>query len=128
MSRPTKTYSVLPAESAAGRGDGRMAWGSASADRQRHDPHGFAANDADPEELAAAIEGECRFEIFRADEERMTSTLFSGGDWRWRLVTTDGGLLAEAAGYPNEGLCRAAVLVLQRRAATAPVTRRGAPA
>lgn len=102
-----------------------MAWGTAAAERRAQDPHGFADNDADPEELASSIEGECRFEIFRADEERMTSTLFSGGDWRWRLVTSDGGLLAEAAGYPNEGLCRAAVLVLQRRAATAPIARRG---
>ena len=105
----------------------RMAWGSVAAERKIQDPHSFAHNDADPEELASAIEDECRFEIFRADEERMTSTLFSGGDWRWRLVTTDGGLLAEAAGYPNEGLCRAAVLVLQRRAAAAPIVRRGAP-
>lgn len=107
---------------------GRMAWGSAAADRQAPDVQLPAANDVDPEELASAIEGDCRFEIFRADEERMTSTLFSGGDWRWRLVTSEGGLLAEAAGYPNEGLCRAAVLVLQRRAATAPITRRGEPA
>ena len=128
MRQPTETRPVLPARSASGGDDGRMAWGSAAADRQGHDPHGFAANDADPEKLASAIEGECRFEIFRADEERMTSTLFSGGDWRWRLVTTDGGLLAEAARYPNEGLCRAAVLVLQRRAASAPITRRGGPA
>jgi hypothetical protein len=105
-----------------------MASGSASPERQSPAQQGFAANNADPEELASAIEGECRFEIFRADEERMTSTLFSGGDWRWRLVTTDGGLLAEATGYPNEGLCRAAVLVLKRRAATAPVTRPGQPA
>jgi len=106
---------------------GHVAWASGAAERQflhRHGP-GFASNDADPDELATAIEGDCRFEIFRADEERMTSALFSGGDWRWRLVTTEGVLLAEAAGYPSESLCRAAVLVLQRRAATAPVTRAG---
>jgi uncharacterized protein YegP (UPF0339 family) len=117
-------------ERTSGRGDGRAAWGNGGAERQflRHDG-GFASNDRElPEDLAAAIEGECRFEIFRADEERMTSTLFSGGDWRWRLVTSDGLVLAEAAGYPNEGMCRAAVSVLQTRAATAPVTRRGEPA
>ena len=85
----------------------------------------FASNDVDPEELATAIEAECWFEIFRSDEERMTSILFSGGDWRWRLVTAEGVLLAEATGYPNEGLCRAAVLILKRRAATAPITRPG---
>lgn len=106
----------------------RMTWGSAAAERQTQVLRSYADNDPDPEELASSIEDRCRFEIFRADEERMTSTLFSGGDWRWRLVTNDGGLLAEAAGYPNEGLCRAAVLVLQRRAASAPIRRRGAPA
>jgi hypothetical protein len=111
-----------------GRPGERLASGSSAAERRAFDAQAFAANDVDPEELASAIEGECRFEIFRADEERMTSTLFAGGDWRWRLVTTDGGLLAEATGYPNEGLCRAAVLVLQRHAATAPITRPGAPA
>ena len=110
--------------------DGHVAWASGAAERQffHGQGPGFASNDADPDELATAIEGECRFEIFRAEEERMTSTLFSGGDWRWRLVTTEGVLLAEAAGYPSEGLCRAAVLVLQRRAATAPLTRAGEPA
>lgn len=105
-----------------------MTWGSAAAERLTEDLYSYADNDLDPEELASAIEDQCRFEIFRADEERMTSTLFSGGDWRWRLVTSDGGLLAEAAGYPNEGLCRAAVLVLQRRAASAPIRPRGEPA
>jgi hypothetical protein len=102
---------------------GHVAWASGAAERQflHRDGPGFASNDADPEDLATAIEGDCLFEIFRADEERTTSTLFSGGDWRWRLVTTGGVILAEAAGYPNEGLCRAAVLVLQRRAATAPI-------
>ena len=102
---------------------GRAAWASGAAERQflHRDGPGFASDGADSEELATAIEGDCLFEIFRADEERMTSTLFSGGDWRWRLVTSEGVLLAEAAGYPNEGLCRAAVLVLQRRAATAPI-------
>lgn len=115
-------------ERAASLGGRRMTWGSAAAERQAQDLHSYADNDPDPEELASAIEDHCRFEIFRADEERMTSTLFSGGDWRWRLVTSDGGLLAEAAGYPNEGLCRAAVLVLQRRAASAPISRRGEPA
>lgn len=109
--------------------DGRVAWTGGAAERQflHRDGAGFASNDSDPEELATAIEGDCRFEIFRADEKRMTSTLFSGGDWRWRLVTTEGVILAEAAGYPNEALCRAAVLVLKRRAAAAPVTRAGEP-
>lgn len=85
----------------------------------------FASNDHGGEglfvELGVAAGEECQFEISRKDEERMTSTLFSGGDWRWRLVTTSGLILAEASGYPSEATCRAAVAVLQKRAATAPV-------
>ena len=62
----------------------------ASGDSQflRTQRHGLASNDGEGEpafeELGVAPDDECRFEIFRKDEERMTSTLFSGGDWRWR--------------------------------------------
>src|SRR5690606_20599137 len=100
----------MASDTSSRESDGRVAWAGGAAERQflyRQGP-GCASNDADAGELATAIEGDCRFEIFRADEERMTSTLFSGGDWRWRLVTTEGVMLAEAAGYSNEGLCRAA--------------------
>lgn len=93
------------------------------AQRSTFDPSGptVASNDAQRDNLGAAFEGDCRFEIFREDEEGMTSTRFSGGDWRWRLVSTEGLILAEASGYRNEGLCRAAVVVLQQRAATASI-------
>ena len=93
------------------------------AQRSTFDPSGptVASNDAQRDNLAGTFEGDCRFEIFREDEERMTSTRFSGGDWRWRLVSTEGLILAEACGYRNEGLCRAAVVVLQQRAATASI-------
>ena len=108
---------------------GRAAWAVGGAESQflHRDGPGFASRNVSAEDLAIGIEGDCRFEIFRADEERMTSTLFSGGDWRWRLVTSQGVTLAEAAGYHGESLCRAAVLVLQRCAATAPVTPAGKP-
>ena len=94
----------------------------------RRDGNSFASNDrgdATPEEeLGVAPDEECRFEIFRMDQQRMTSTRFSGGDWRWRLVTSGGLVLAKASGYPNEATCRAAVAVLQARAAGAPVIAR----
>jgi uncharacterized protein YegP (UPF0339 family) len=102
-------------------------WCGGTTEREflRRDGHGFASNDADagllPDDLDPDADIECRFEIFRADERPMTSTLFSGGDWRWRLVTTDGLVLAEASGYRTENTCRAAVSVLQKRAATAAV-------
>jgi uncharacterized protein YegP (UPF0339 family) len=119
----------MAAEKTSGSADGRISWASGGAAEgqylQRFE--GYASNDrGDGEEpLDPAIDSECRFELFRCDEERMTSTLFTGGDWRWRLVTTDGLILAEAGGYPNEGMCRAAVAVLRKRAASAPVVEGG---
>jgi len=91
---------------------------------KRHEDS-LASNDrgepAMSDELDVAADEECRFEIFREVERQMTSTLFSGGDWHWQLVTTSGLILAEASGYPTEQTCRVAVAVLQRRAAGAPV-------
>jgi uncharacterized protein YegP (UPF0339 family) len=110
-------------EAAARRSDRSRAAGESQFLRTQR--NSFASNDqsAGPAsaDLAPGSDEECHFEIFRKDEERMTSTLFSGGDWRWRLVTTGGRVLAEAAGYPNETACRAAVSILQRRAAGAAV-------
>jgi len=66
-------------------------WRGGATERQflRREGHGFASNDADvgllPDELDPDSDIECHFEIFRADERPMTSTLFSGGDWRWRM-------------------------------------------
>lgn len=108
----------------------RPAWRRSAAEQRflRSHGEGYASNDRSdppiPDEADFATTEECRFEIYRKDEERMTSTLFSGGDWRWQLVTTGGLILAEASGYPNEQTCRLAVAVLQRRAATAPVIAR----
>ena len=99
--------------------------GSNSAASEGHSPGSVSRIDG-LENAAAetAPAGQCQFEIFRCDEERMTSTLFSGGDWRWRLVTSSGLVLAEASGYPNETTCRTAVTELQKRAASAPVIAR----
>ena len=87
----------------------------------RGSPSNDLALDDLPQELDLAASGECSFEIYRKGEDRVTSTQFCGGDWRWRLVTSDGLVLAEAAGYPNQGTCEAAVQVLRKRSATAPV-------
>jgi len=112
------------------RTEPRPAWWRGAAEQQflRSHGEGYAANDRAgpliPDEADFAATEECRFEIYREDEERMTSTLFSGGDWRWQLVGTGGLILAEATGYPNEQTCRVAVAVLQRRAATSPVIAR----
>lgn len=60
-----------------------------------------------------------RFEIFRAEKVRMTTTLFAGGDWHWRLANRASETLAEAGGYRTEADCREAVAMLRERAAFA---------
>src|SRR3546814_20523250 len=43
-----------------------------------------------------------RFEIYRASHGRLTSTLFGGGDWRWRLTGASGAVVARCGGYRND--------------------------
>jgi uncharacterized protein YegP (UPF0339 family) len=62
----------------------------------------------------ALPETSCRFEVYRADEVKTSSTLFAGGDWRWQLSDAAGQILVEAGGYRSEDECRQAVALLQR--------------
>lgn len=55
-----------------------------------------------------------RFEVYRADEFRTSSTMLAGGDWRWRLADAAGLTLVEGGGYRSEGACRQAVALLRR--------------
>ena len=66
-----------------------------------------------------------KFEIYREDEVRMTSTRFSGGDWHWRLSDAEGLILLDTGGYPSERECREAIAVLKENAAFASVSRAG---
>lgn len=109
--------------------ESRPAWRGGAVEKQipQRQTDGCGSSDRDnapPDEFDITANEECRFEIFREDERRMTSTLFSGGDWHWQLVTSGGLLLAEASGYPDEQSCRVAVGILQRRAAEARVISR----
>ena len=54
----------------------------------------------------------CRFEVYRTDEIRTSSTMFAGGDWRWQLSDATGRILVEAGGYRSEEACRQAVAML----------------
>lgn len=84
---------------------------------------GFASNDAEGSVEPDVSEiARCRFDVYRADNVRMTSTLFAGGDWRWRLSDRVGRILVEAGGYRTEARCREAVTVLQARAAFATIS------
>jgi uncharacterized protein YegP (UPF0339 family) len=58
----------------------------------------------------------CKFDIYRADEVRMTSTQFCGGDWHWQLSDSDGLILLDTGGYASEHECRSAVAILQENA------------
>lgn len=70
-------------------------------------------------QVAPATARDDHFEIFRADEVRMTSTQFSGGDWHWRLMSAVGAILVEGDGYRSEQECANAVALLQDRAFSA---------
>jgi hypothetical protein len=76
-----------------------------------------ATNDATETRLSAAARAakrrsndtQSRFDIYRASHVRLTSTLFGGGDWHWRLTGASGGVVADCGGYRNEAQCLAAV-------------------
>jgi uncharacterized protein YegP (UPF0339 family) len=59
------------------------------------------------------------FDVYRADEMKISSTRFCGGDWHWRLIDAAGCTLVEAGGYRTEEKCREAATILQRRAGCA---------
>ncbi|HEY9578606.1 MAG TPA: DUF1508 domain-containing protein [Rhizorhapis sp.] len=62
-----------------------------------------------------------RFDIYRASHVRLTSTLFGGGDWRWRLTGASGAVVADCGGYRNEAQCLAAVSALRLEAGFAAI-------
>lgn len=65
-----------------------------------------------------------RFEVFRTDRVSLTSTLYAGGDWRWRLIGVSGEVLVNSESYASERACRTAVLALQVSAELPSSTRR----
>lgn len=89
----------------------------------------IAANDApDAPRIAEASvarkqwnEAQSRFDIYRADSVKLTSTLFGGGDWHWRLTGASGSIIADCGGYRNEAECLAAVGALRVEAGLASI-------
>jgi uncharacterized protein YegP (UPF0339 family) len=57
-----------------------------------------------------------RFDVYRTDERKVSSTRFCGGDWHWRLIDEAGCTLVDAGGYSTEEGCLEAVTILQQRA------------
>ena len=64
-----------------------------------------------------------RFDIYRTDRVRLTSTLLGGGDWHWRLTGASGTVIADCGGYLDEAECLAAVCALRTEAGLATVFR-----
>lgn len=71
--------------------------------------------------------GHSCFDIYRTEEVRLTSTLFGGGDWHWRLTGASGDILADCGGYRNQRDCLAAVDALRAVAGSAIVSSPKAP-
>ena len=62
-----------------------------------------------------------RFDIYRTERVRLTSTLFGGGDWHWRLTGASGAVIADCGGYRDEAQCLAAVGALRTEAGLATI-------
>lgn len=86
-----------------------------------------AANDGPDSRFAAAATrrrngGRSCFDIYRSECVSLTSTLFGGGDWHWRLKDPSGAILADCGGYRNQAECVAAVQALRAEAGSATVS------
>jgi uncharacterized protein YegP (UPF0339 family) len=72
--------------------------------------------------VAHRLGGCSHFDIYRTEQVHLTSTLFGGGDWSWRLTDEAGTMLAECGGYLNRRNCLAAVEALRAGAWSATVS------
>lgn len=70
-------------------------------------------------EPRSSLEVLSQFHIYRTERVSLTSTLFGGGDWHWRLTAASGAVIADCGGYRNEAQCLAAVDALRMDAAAA---------
>lgn len=64
------------------------------------------------------------FDIYRSECVSVTSTLFAGGDWHWRLMSGAGLVLVDCGGYRAQADASAAVEVLRTDAWAATVSTR----
>lgn len=60
-----------------------------------------------------------QFSTYRAERVSVTSALWSGGDWHWRLTAPSGAILADCGGYHNEAECLDVIEALRINARTA---------
>jgi uncharacterized protein YegP (UPF0339 family) len=60
-----------------------------------------------------------QFSTYRAERRSVTSALWSGGDWHWRLTGPSGQILADCGGYRREADCLAVIQELRANAGAA---------
>jgi uncharacterized protein YegP (UPF0339 family) len=66
-------------------------------------------------------DGVCHFDVYRADQVSLTSTLLGGGDWHWRMISVAGEVLIDCGGYTTQSACHSVIELLRHEAASAPV-------
>lgn len=59
------------------------------------------------------------FETYQVPETHLTAILRSGGDWRWRLCSSDGQVQVISGSYVTHKACIAAIHILRGSAGTA---------
>lgn len=59
------------------------------------------------------------FDLYQADLTSVTSTLFTGGDWHWRLISDGGLVLVDCGGYRTHSDALIVVETLRNEAAGA---------
>ncbi len=75
-----------------------------------------------PAERFRHVEGQACFEIYRTERVSLTSIMFSGDDWRWRLRSAAGAVVVNSQGYSTERACQAAVAALRQEAGSATIS------
>lgn len=84
-------------------------------------PSMMAANDEPRDDPRVVVIGSiepgcCRFSTYRAERVSVTSALWSGGDWHWRLTGPAGDVLADCGGYVDEAQCLVVIAALRMNA------------
>lgn len=83
----------------------------------------------DDDAIAATLDGLGRdepasFQIYQTDCVSVTSTLFAGGDWHWRLTSCGGVMLVDCGGYPSRADALVAIDCLRKVAGSATLSSR----
>lgn len=83
----------------------------------------------DDDSIAATLDDHGRdepasFHIYQADCVSVTSTLFAGGDWHWRLTSCGGVVLVDCGGYLSHTDALVAIDCLRKVAGSATLSSR----